>query len=199
MTQYLVCRNPGDAKAREEEMTQGEYLYYSVLRKYSVEPWIKRQWLKESEAWERDVKWWKHIKLDFCKEMQMMESSVNILNGKAQDQRYYNLAIYYAQASVHGDCWWLMRDFKGAYDTVRVNEANLGQRAYERLQKAATTSDPALKRKALFAMGYRELYGILPYSESNGTLWRERRWDSEKSDYVDVINKNGKHLRRDRL
>ena len=125
----------------------------------------------------------------------MMEGSLNILNGKALEQRYYNLAIYYAQASVHGDCWWLMRDFKGAYDTVRVNEANLGQRAYEMLQKAATTSDPALKRKALFAMGYRELYGILPYSESNGTLWRERRWDSEKSDYVDIINKNGKQYR----
>ena len=26
MTQYLVCRNPGDAKAREEEMTQVFYM-----------------------------------------------------------------------------------------------------------------------------------------------------------------------------
>ena len=172
-----------------------EYLYYSVLRQYNVEPWIKRQWLKSSEAWERDVKWWKHIKLDFCKEMQMMESSVNILSGKAQDQRYYNLAIYYAQASVHGDCWWLLRYTKSAYDEVRTNEANLGQKALDCLQKAAMSSDQALKCKALFAIGWRELYGIKPYGEKNGKLWREKSWDSQKSDYVETINKNGPQYR----
>ena len=177
------------------EHSSREYLYYSVLRKYSVEPWIKRQWLNSDEAWEKDVKWWKHIKLDFCKEMQMMESSVNILNGKAQDQRYYNLAVYYAQASVHGDCWWLMRDFKGAYDKVRVNEVDFGQKAYELLQKAAMSSDLALKRKALFGMGWRELYGVLPYSESNGKLWREKVWDENKSEYVDKVNSSGPQYR----
>ena len=177
------------------EYRSREYRYYSVLRKYNVEPWIKRQWLNSDEAWEKDVKWWKHIKLDFCKEMQMMEGSLNLLNGKALDQRYYNLAIYYAQASVHGDCWWLMRDFKGAYDKVRANEVDFGQKAYEMLQKAAMSSDPALKRKALFAMGYRELYGIVPYSESNGKLWREKVWDEQQSEYVDKVNSSGPQYR----
>ena len=177
------------------EHRSSEYRYYSVLRHYNIEPWIKRQWLKSDEAWERDVKWWKHLKLDFCKEMQMMESSINLLNGKAQDQRYYNLAIHYAQASVHGDCWWLMRDFKSAYDQVRVNEVDFGQKAYEMLQKAAMSSDPALKRKALFAMGYRELYGIVPYGESKGKLWHENVWDEEKSEYVNQINSSGPQYR----
>ena len=177
------------------EYRSREYRYYSVLRKYTVEPWIKRQWLNSDEAWEKDVKWWKNLKLDFCKEMQMMEGSLDLLKGKAYDQRCYNLAVYYAQASVHGDCWWLMRDFKGAYDKVRVNEVDFGQKAYEMLQKTAMSSDPALKRKALFGMGYRELYGVLPYSESNGKLWREKVWDDDKSEYVDKINSSGPQYR----
>ena len=125
----------------------------------------------------------------------MMESSVNILNGKAQEQRYYNLAVRYAQASVHGDCWWLLRYSKSAYDNVRVNEADLGQKALDCLQKAAVSSDQALKCKALFAMGWRELYGLLPYGENNGKLWREKYWDSQKSDYVESINTNGPQYR----
>jgi len=177
------------------EYRSREYRYYSVLRKYTVEPWIKRQWLNSDEAWEKDVKWWKNLKLDFCKEMQMMEGSLDLLKGKAYDQRCYNLAVYYAQASVHGDCWWLMRDYKGAYDKVRVNEVDFGQKAYEMLQKAAMSSDPALKRKALFGMGYRELYGVLPYSESNGKLWREKVWDTDKSEYVDKVNSSGLQYR----
>ena len=177
------------------EYRSREYRYYSVLRKYTVEPWIKRQWLNSDEAWEKDVKWWKNLKLDFCKEMQMMEGSLDLLKGKAYDQRCYNLAVYYAQASVHGDCWWLMRDYKGAYDKVRVNEVDFGQKAYEMLQKTAMSSDPALKRKALFGMGYRELYGVLPYSESNGKLWREKVWDDDKSEYVDKINSSGPQYR----
>ena len=170
------------------EHRSSEYRYYSVLRKYDVEPWIKRQWLKSDEAWDRDVKWWKQLKLDFCKEMQMMEGSLSLLKGKAYDQRCYNLAIYYAQASVHGDCWWLMHTTKSIWDTFRANETDLDQRAIEMLQKVAMSSDPALKRKALFAMGYRELYGVKPYGESNNKLWRENVWDDKQSEYVDKYN-----------
>ena len=54
------------------------------MRKWNVEPWTTRQWVKEDEIYQRDLKWWKHRKLDFCKEMQMMESSLNLLKGKGQ-------------------------------------------------------------------------------------------------------------------
>jgi hypothetical protein len=162
-----------------------EYRYYSVVRHYDVEPWIKRQWVDTSELYERDLKWWKPIKLDFCKEMQMMEGSLSLLKGKAYDQRCYNLAIYYAQASIHGDCWWLLRNSKSIYDNVRVNETDFDQRAIEMLQKVAMSSDPALKRKALFAMGWRELYGAVFYGETNEKLWYGKQWDEKQSDYVD--------------
>nr|AGH13997.1 hypothetical protein [Prevotella sp. Sc00028] len=156
------------------------YLYYSLLRKYDVEPWITRQWLREDEAWEKDLKWWKNVKLDFCKEMQMLESSLNLLQGKALEQRYYNLAVRYAQANIKGDCWWLMREAKNCYDTVRVNEVDLGARAIEYLQKAALSNDNDLKIKALFAMGYRELYN----NKNGKSLWTDMVWDEAKTDYV---------------
>ena len=50
-----------------------------------------------------------------------MESSLNLLQDKALDQRYYDLAVRYAQASLKGDCWWLLRNSKNIYDSVRVN------------------------------------------------------------------------------
>ncbi len=172
-----------------------EYRYYSVLRKYTVEPWIKRQWLDTDEAWEKNVQWWKHIKLDFCKEMQMMEGSLNLLNGKALDQRRYNLATYYAQASIHGDCWWLLHNAKSCYDNVSVNEVDFDQKAREMLQKVAMSSDPALKRKALFAMGYRELYGVVYYGQSNKNLWCDNVWDSEQAEYVKKYNPSAPQYR----
>ena len=150
------------------------YLYYSLVRQWDVEPWAQRQWLNEDKAWEKTYKWWKQRKLDFCKEMQMMENSLSMLNGKALEQRCYNLAVCYAQASIYGDCWWLLRDYKSCMDTVRVNEVDLGQKAVQMLQKAAMSSDQSLKRKALFALGYRELY-----NDVKGLgLWYTVSWEA---------------------
>ena len=170
-----------------------EYLYYSLVRKWEVEPWIKRQWVKESDLYERNLKWWEHRKLDFCKEMQLMESSLNVLKGKALDQRYYNLATCYAQASIKGDCWWLLRDTKSIYDTVRVNEVDFGARALEYLQKAAQSNDKDLRLKALFGMGWRELYTASPNAEAK--LWYNIKWDEKASDYVKVYQRQAPQYR----
>ena len=173
------------------ECRSKEYLYYSRLRSYEVEPWIKRQWLDSDKAWEANLKWYKNIKLDFCKEMQMMEASLNLLKGKALEQRYYNLAVRYAQASIKGDCWWLLHNAKSAYDTIRVNEVNFGEKAAELLQKAAATSDTDLKIKALFGMGYRELY-----TTTSGTkLWFDKLWDEKTADYVTMYYRQSPQFR----
>ena len=162
----------------------GGYLYYSLLRQWDVEPWSQRQWLDEDKIWEKDYKWWKQRKLDFCREMQMMENSLSMLNGKALEQRCYNLAVRYAQASIYGDCWWLLRDFKSCLDTVRVNEVDFGQKAVQMLQKAAVSSDQALKRKALFGLGYRELY-----NDVKGLgHWYTVSWDS--GECVEAYHRN---------
>ena len=157
-----------------------EYLYLSRARNYEVEPWIKRQWLDSSEAYKKKFKWYNNIKLNFCKEMQMMESSLNLLQGKALQQRYYNLAVRYAQASIKGDCWWLLRNYKSCYDSVRVNETDFGAKAAELLQNVAMAGESDLKIKALFGMGYQELYT----ATSNTKLWTGNEWDEQASDYV---------------
>ena len=157
-----------------------EYLYYSRMRSYEVEPWIKRQWLDSDKAYSNKLTWYNNIKLNFCKEMQMMESSLNLLQGKALEQRYYNLAVRYAQASIKGDCWWLLHNVKSCYDTIRVNEVDFGAMAAELLQKAAATNDTDLKIKALFGMGYQELYT----TTSKGQLWTNFIWDEKASEYV---------------
>ena len=129
------------------------------------------------------MKWWKPLKLDFCREMQQMEAGLRLLRGKALEQQCYNLAIRYAQANFKGDCWWLMRDSKSVNDEVRANEVDLGQKAVKLLQQAAMTSDPSLKRKALFALGYRELY-----NDDANLLWRTWQWDSEAGKYQTIYN-----------
>ena len=168
-----------------------EYLYYAQMRSYEVEPWMKRQWLDSSKAYERKQTWYKNLKLDFCKEMQMMEGSLNLLKGKALDQRYYNLAVRYAQASIKGDCWWLIHNSKSCCDSVGVNELDFGAKAAELLQKAAMTSDKDLKMKALFAMGWQELYNATRGSR----LWISNEWDEQLSDFVTKYNQQSPQFR----
>ena len=155
------------------------YRMYVLLRKISVEPWITRQWIKDSdEAKAREYNWTvqENPKLLFAKEMQMMEGTMNVLSGKALCQRCYNLATYYAQANFTGDCWWLMRDGKSVGDTLRVNEVDLRAKTKELLLKASQTTDFALKEKALFALSYGELY------EEN-QRWFINEWNNETYEY----------------
>lgn len=168
-----------------------EYLYYSTARKYDVEPWLTRQWLDSSNAYKREQKWNKNIKLEFCKEMQTMESSLNILQDKALDQRYYDLAVRYAQASLKGDCWWLLRNSKNIYDSVRVNEIDFGAKAVELLQKTTMTKDKNLKLKAMFAMGWQELYNATPGAK----LWTSNEWNEQAADYIRQYNRESWQFR----
>ena len=154
-----------------------EYRFISLSRSWEVEPWSTRQWLNYDEMDGRNLKWWKHKKLDFCREMQMMESSMNLLNGKALEQRCYNLAVRYAQARIQGDCWWLMHNYKSCCDGIQANEVDLGQKAIELLKTVAMSSDPKLKHKALFALGYRELYADV----KDFKYWREWEWREGES------------------
>ena len=155
------------------------YRLYVLLRKVSVEPWITRQWIKDSDVDRANEYNWtisENPKLLFAKEMQMMEGTMNVLSGKALCQRCYNLATYYAQATFTGDCWWLMRDGKSVGDTLRVNEVDLQAKTRELLQKASQTTDPALKEKALYALCYGGLY-------NPDHWWFNKEWNNETYEY----------------
>ena len=157
------------------------YAVYAANRRYDVEPWITRQWLKEGMEYS-DEKWnlRSNPKMDFAREMLQMENELNLLAGQAQQQRCYDLAIRYAQACFTGDCWFLMRDGKSCSDSVRTGEADFAGKALTLLKKAAATNDFALKEKALFAMSYGGLYTQKWYTEN---------WDSPTFDVVREPNR----------
>ena len=151
------------------------YAVYAANRSWQVEPWIQRQYLKSSVEYS-DTKWQlkNNPKLAFAQEMQKMEGELNVLSGKALDQRNYALATRYAQAHFRGDCWWLMRNGKSVSDTQREGESDLAKMAVKLLQKASLTQDPALKERAIFALCYGNLYT---------SYWFKSVWNSETCEY----------------
>ena len=167
------------------------YRLYALTRKVAVEPWITRQWLKDEDVELAEKYHWtirENLKLEFAKDMQMKEATLNMLSGKALHQRCYDLAVRYAQACFVGDCWYLMRDSKSVNDTVRVNEVDLSVKAREYLQKAAMSDDFNLKEKALFGLSWSEFY---PETKR----WRCSEWDSETTDYVWKVNRQSPQYR----
>lgn len=154
------------------------YAVYAANRRPSVEPWMKRQWLSSKVLYsDQPVKLKENPKLAFAREMQSLEEGMAKLDNKQQLQRCYDLAARYAQVSVRGDCWFIMRDGIGGGDTVRVGETDFQAKAVALLKKAAQTTDAALKEKVLFALSYGGLYSI-------GQEWYTTEWVSEKSDFV---------------
>ncbi|SHL13740.1 hypothetical protein [Xylanibacter ruminicola] len=162
-----------------------EYRYYSLQRSYTVEPWLRRQWLNSARAYEGSQAWTANLKLRFSQEMLAMEQQLSVLDGLARQQRCYDLAVRYAQASRKGDCWWLTHDSKSCCDSVGANELDFGAKAAALLQQAAAATDAALKTKALFAMGYQELYNATP----GARLWKSNEWSDQAADYVTRYNR----------
>lgn len=152
------------------------YAVYAANRHWNVEPWLKRQWLKAGMEYS-ETKWnlKSNPKVDYAVEMQHLEGGLALLRGVAAEQRCYDLAVRYAQASFTGDCWFLTHDGKSEYDSVHVNEVDLRDKALTLLRKASQSSEFALKEKALFAMGYGYLYS---------DRWYEEEWDPTVSEYV---------------
>jgi hypothetical protein len=155
------------------------YAPYAANRKPTVEPWLKRQWLASSLAYGEDWDLPENPKLAFAREMQELESQLNILTGETRQLCCYNMAIRYAQANYTGDCWFLMRDGKSLSDTVRVNEIDLGARSMELLREASTSANEQLREKALFALCYGELLK---------SWWYNTQWNSQKADYDYIPN-----------
>ena len=166
---------------------QQGYAPYAAVRSYGIEPWSKRQWLPDSVAYgDNAPRLTENPKLKFAREMQQLEAGLDRLRGKAYEQRCLALAIRYAQASFTGDCWFLMRDGKSAYDEVRPNEVDLGAKAVSLLQKASQSSDRQVKERALFGLCYIYL---------NTDTWFESRWNSERSDYDRHLLPQTQHYR----
>ena len=157
------------------------YAPYAAFRQWKVEPWIKRQWLKEDQTYNSidPTMLLANPKLVFSKEMESLEGELSVLAGTSRQQRCYDLAVRYAQTSYTGDCWYLMRDGKSVNDTLRANEVDLLARTRDLLRQASQTADQKLKERALFALSYGELY-------SEDQTWYDLDWNSSEMKY-DIV------------
>ena len=150
------------------------YARYAAFRQFTVEPWVKRQWDNEDLETSQLPQLKTNPKLAFIRDMQRLEASEKVVTGKAQQQCWYDQAVRYAQASYTGDCWYVMRNSKSVYDTVRCNETDLAQKAATLLRKVSATNDFTLKEKALFALSYVYL---------NKSRWYDDVWDDKTYEY----------------
>lgn len=158
------------------------YRCYAVRRRWSVEPWLRRQWLTNKEVYEEQQPMLNsNPKEEFAREMLSLESGLSLLTGRARQKRCYDLAVRLSQASFTGDCWFLMRDGKSVSDSVRVNEVNLQARALSLLQEAAVGDDVSLKELSLFARSYVYLYA----EKDQWCVWE---WNNETIEYVRVVH-----------
>ena len=154
------------------------YSLFAAIRSFQVEPWVTRQWLGEGSDYTAEQKRLKaNPKLVFAREMQKMESELNVLAGQARQQRCYDLAVRYAQACYSGDCWYLTHDTKSVCDTVRVNEADLTVKAVGLLREASKATDFKLKERALFALAY-------VYMHSEHERWFIEEWNGNLLEYI---------------
>ncbi|MCR4994735.1 MAG: hypothetical protein K6A32_05065 [Bacteroidales bacterium] len=160
------------------------YEPYAVLRKWTVEPWIKRQWLSDAQVWgDQKPTLTFNPKLAIAKEMMAKEAGLNVLKGNLRLQRCYDLAVRYAQLDVTGDCWFLANESKTrALDWIYEDHFELeylGKKAVSLLKEAAKSKDFHLRERALFALAYCYL---------NSDKWHSHEWDEASSSYRWISN-----------
>ena len=142
---------------------------YAINRSVDVAPWITRQWLSDAD-YQKTVNLKSNYKLDFARKMLAMEKEASIMKGDAQCQRYYDLAVRYAQACNAGDCWFLTQYGKSTDENVvGENEKDFNAIARQLLQKATQAKNLQLKEKALFGLCYWYL---------NPEKWLTNEWNN---------------------
>lgn len=148
--------------------------YYAAPRSYKTELWFRHisvdydpwggHYDEETEEWvpnEYPTPVFKsNPKIDFCRDVMRLEKEVRKAKGEARCAKAYELATILAQASPHGDCWWLAR-YKTSVGTFAEPSAyepagayNFGQEALRMADIALTTNDPALRSRAMMARFY---------------------------------------------
>lgn len=147
---------------------------YAEKRNYTTELWFRHvrvdfdPWAghydEETDEWVRDEypkpTFKTNPKIKFCRDVMRLEKELSKAKGEERCRKAYELATILAQASPHGDCWWL-----GRYMTSTGNF--LSESAYEptgsypfadeaiRLaNEASAATDPALRSRALMALLY---------------------------------------------
>jgi len=150
---------------------------YMAQRNYHVEPWMRRQRLREDIQWNHSEHLTTNPKLTFAQELASATRRLNVLQGSSRKRLLYDMATWLAQASYAGECWYFTRYGRSIYDTARSDEANFLLKAGELLDEARQASDFKWCEKMLFAKAW------LPVD-----TWFTTEWNDAAVDYVRVVH-----------
>ena len=162
---------------------------FMAQRDYSVEPWMRRQWIKETlllsgathaqtEAGTTRLTAGNQ-KLQFAREMMQMENNYQQAKGTERQRLAYDLAVRYYQASLWGDAWYLTAYGKSTTCYPEDPRPDFVVKAGQLLDEAAKATDYALREHAVFARAFA------PFD-----AWHTFEWDADASSMVALPIKN---------
>ncbi len=148
---------------------------FMAQRSYTVEPWIKRQWLKYYQTIPGDTVPGEHQKLLFATEMQQLEHDYHDASGEERLQLAFQLAVRYYQASEYGDAWYLTCYGKSTSIENDAIDPPFVQEAHQLLDEASKSSDFSLRERALYARAFA------PYDN-----WHDYQWSNAIHDMIKI-------------
>ena len=157
---------------------------FMARRDYHVEPWMKRQRIKDELQMPGNIKTQHNQKLEFASEMLTLEQDFGPMEPKSKARRAYQLATLYAQASYAGDCWYLTRYGKSVYEEPRPDELNMLKKASAMLTTSQYLSDFLWREKVYFAQAW------LPIDS-----WFTEEWNEKTTSYDKVVQRRSRQYR----
>ena len=130
--------------------------YYLANRDYTVARWITKQSFPESVRTDGPhlAKLKQNPKLKFCEEMISLKKKHEKAKGVKKEQLALQLARYYYQASLWGDCWYLAHYGKSLYDEVRSHEMDFAAEARKLLKEGVQSADFKVRQESLYALAF---------------------------------------------
>lgn len=128
---------------------------YMNNRNFTVERWMKHQKLEEMDGPNKVNTMTVNPKIEFCRAMTDLEKQYQYLsNNEDRQQKAYDMAARYYQASYLGDCWYLTRYSHSVLDSARVNEINFVGKAVDYLNLSKLSSHFNMREKSLYALAF---------------------------------------------
>lgn len=130
--------------------------YYFANRDYTIARWITKQSFPESVRTDGPhlAKLKQNPKLKFCEEMISLKKKHEKAKGVKKEQLALQLARYYYQASLWGDCWYLAHYGKSLYDEVRSHEMDFAAEARKLLKEGVQSADFKVRQESLYALAF---------------------------------------------
>jgi len=130
--------------------------WYMANRDYTKARWMGRQFPPKDEYVDgpNNGKITLNKKLQYCHDMVQLESQYKLATGQDRQQKAYDLAVRYYQASYKGDCWFLTHYGQSISDTASVKEKDFVATAHSLLEESAKSSNATLRLNSLYALAF---------------------------------------------